>query len=331
MENQPSTTQPNIRSECMYLGRDSAESTSSDDLNVPIAFRKGARICTKHLIAKHVSYHRLSPTMRAFPTNLFSVEIPKDIHEGLAILEWKQVLEEMRALENNGTCDDKLAILIVYVYDIILTGDNLAELERWKNFLAKEFEIKDLGTLRYFLGMEFASSKEGLLKESKYVDQGRYEKLVRKLIYLSLTRPSIAYSVSVVSQFMHSPNEEHLEIEAYTNVDWVGSITDRMSTLGYFSFVGGNLVTYYKKQFVIVRSSVEIEFRAVAHGICELWLKKLLENLRIPSKKPIKLYYVNKTTINIAHNPVQHDRTKLVEVDHHFIKEKLEVGLICMP
>ena len=81
----------------------SAESTSSDDLNVPIAFRKGARICTKHLIAKHVSYHRLSPTMRAFPTNLFSVEIPKDIHEGLAILEWKQVLEEMRALENNGT------------------------------------------------------------------------------------------------------------------------------------------------------------------------------------------------------------------------------------
>ena len=50
----------------------------------------------------------------------------------------------------------------MYVYDIILTGDNLAELERWKNFLAKEFEIKDLGTLRYFLGMEFASSKEGI-------------------------------------------------------------------------------------------------------------------------------------------------------------------------
>ena len=105
-----------------------------------------------------------------------------------------------------------------------------------------------------------------------------------------------------------------------------------MSTSGYSSFVGGNLVTYYKKQFVIVWSNVEIEFRAVAHGICELlWLKKLLENLRIPSKKPIKLYYDNKTTINIAHNPVQHDRTKLVEVDHHFIKEKLEVRLICMP
>ena len=54
--------------------------------------------------------------------------------------------------------------------------------------------------------------KLGLLKESKCVDQGRYEKLVRKLIYLSITRPSIAYSVSVVSQFMHSPNEEHLEV-----------------------------------------------------------------------------------------------------------------------
>ena len=66
------------------------------------------------------------------------------------------------AFFHNHSSDDKLAILIVYVDDIILTGDNLAELERWKNFLAKEFEIKDLGTLRYFLGMEFASSKEGI-------------------------------------------------------------------------------------------------------------------------------------------------------------------------
>ena len=62
----------------------------------------------------------------------------------------------------NHSSNDKLAILIVYVDDIIFTRDNLAKLERLKKFFAKEFEIKDLGTLKY-LGMEFGRSKEGIL------------------------------------------------------------------------------------------------------------------------------------------------------------------------
>ena len=57
----------------------------------------------------------------------------------------------------------------------------------------------------------------------------------------------------------------------------------------------------------------------------------ILEKLRIPYEKPKKLYCDNKAAINIAHNPVQHDRTKHVEVDRHFIKKKLERGLIFMP
>ena len=125
MENQPPTThQPSHPSVCTleetcipthkYLpsvipaaksfsfDNSSAENTSSDTVNVPIAIRKGTRVCTKHPIATHASYHRLSTTMRAFTANLSSVEIPKDIQEALAIPEWKQVvLEEMRALENN--------------------------------------------------------------------------------------------------------------------------------------------------------------------------------------------------------------------------------------
>ena len=60
-------------------------------------------------------------------------------------------------------------------------------------------------------------------------------------------------------------------------------------------------------------------------------MKKLLEDLRIPSEEAIKLYYDNKATINIIHNPIQHDRTKDVKVDCHFIKEKSEAGLIYMP
>ena len=63
-------------------------------------------------------------------------------------------------------------------------------------------------------------------------------------------------------------------------------------------------------------------------GICELlWIQGILKELGIDAIKPMKLYCDNKVAISIAHNPVQHDRTKHVEVDRHFIKEKLEVGL----
>ena len=83
---------------------------------------------------------------------------------------------------------------------------------------------------------------------------------------------------------------------------------------------------------MVARISVEAKLRIVVQGMCGLlWLKKLLEKLRIKIEGPMKLYYDNKTTINIANNLVQHDKTKHVEIDKHLIKEKLKSGLICMP
>ena len=190
------------------------------------------------------------------------------------------------------------------------------------------------------------------------VDRGRYQRLVGRLIYLSHTRPDIAFAVSVVSQYMHSPFEEHLEavyrilrylkttpgkglffkkneqrnVEAFTDADWAGSVEDRRSTSGYCTKVWGNLVIWRsKKQSIVARSSAEAEFRALAQGTCELiWLKRLLEELKMSSEYPMKLYCDNKAAISIAHNPVHHDRTKHVEIDRHFIKEKIDLGVICM-
>ena len=98
--------------------------------------------------------------------------------------------------------DGKLVILIVFLDDIILMGDNLVELERLKNFLAKEFEIMDLGTLRYALGMEFARSKEciflsqrkctlALLKEIGFLGCKPIETLIDPTCKLGLLKKSV--------------------------------------------------------------------------------------------------------------------------------------------
>lgn len=119
----------------------------------------------------------------------------------------------------------------------------------------------------------------------------------------------------------------------YTDADRASSVTNRRSTSGYCTFLRGNLVTWRsKKQNVVARTSAEAEFRSMAQGICEvLWLKRVLEELRRPMGHPLKLYYNNKATISIVHNSIQNDRTKHIEIDRYFIKEKLEEGIICTP
>ncbi|RVW17569.1 Retrovirus-related Pol polyprotein from transposon RE1 [Vitis vinifera] len=123
-----------------------------------------------------------------------------------------------------------------------------------------------------------------------------------------------------------------LVLEAYTDADYASSLMDRRSTTGYCTFLRGNLVTWRsKKQNVVARSPAESKFRAIAQGLCELlWLKIILDDLRIKWDGPMKLYCDDKSAINIAHNPIQHDKTKHIEIDRHFIKEKLEEGVVCM-
>ena len=131
--------------------------------------------------------------------------------------------------------------------DIIVTRNDEAEIERIKQRLAKDFGMKDLGNLRYFLKMEVARNKNGIsISQRKYVldllrdtiimgckpvdtpmdanlkldmkendelvDKGQFQRLVGKLIYLAHTRPDIAFAVSCVSQFMHSPSKNHLDV-----------------------------------------------------------------------------------------------------------------------
>lgn len=77
---------------------------------------------------------------------------------------------------------------------------------------------------------------------------------------------------------------------------------------------------------------MEVEFRSIANGICELlWIRGILLDLRLDIQAPMRLYCNSNATINIAHDPVQHNRTKHVEVNSHFIKEKIQFRLIYTP
>ena len=304
---------------------------------------------------------------------------------------------------------DLITILIVYVDDIILAGNNMSEMTRIKAALNKEFEVKDLGNLKYFLGMEVARSRDGIcVSQRKYVldlltetgmlgckpskvpistqsnkkkvkqkdgkvdaveqkrqqrdeapvDKGRYQRLVGRLIYLSHTRPDIAFAVSVASQSMHDPRQKHMDgvfkilrnlkgtpgrgllfkkstlrtIEVFTDADWAGDKENSRSTTGYCTFVWGNLVTWKsQKQKVVSKSSAESELRALSQGLMEgLWLKRVSDEVHVTSTSPLRLYCDNKSALSMALNPVQHGRTKHVEVDRHFIREKVEGGIICL-
>ncbi|XP_070675610.1 uncharacterized mitochondrial protein AtMg00810-like [Malus domestica] len=281
-------------------------------------------------------------------------------------------------------------VVLIYVDDLIITGDNESEIDALKRSLHYTFSIKDLGRLKYFLGIEMVTSHKGLfLNQRKYIvdllteanltdckpatthinsklkigltgelltNISHYQKLVGKLIYLTITRPDISYAVSLVSQFMHAPTIQHFqlvkrilrylkgsldkgilmsnhqstEISAYNDADWAGSQIDRKSTTGYCTFVGGNFVTWKsKKQNVIARSSAEAEYRAMATTECELiWLKSFVSDLGFPHHASMSLMCDNQAAMHIAANPVFHERTKHIEVDCHFIRAQVQTQVI---
>jgi hypothetical protein len=97
--------------------------------------------------------------------------------------------------------------------------------------------------------------------------------------------------------------------------------------------VGGILVTWKsKKQNVVARSSAEAEYRAMASTASELiWIKQLLEDMKFTYSEPTQMYCDNQAARHIASNPVFHERTKHIEVDCHFVREKVQARIIETP
>lgn len=260
-------------------------------------------------------------------------------------------------------------VVLFYVNDLIIVGNNNHVISQLKSTLQSLFPIKDLDHLNYFLGIKMAVSSKGLfLNQRKYIihllkdvdmmickstltsldsklnfdtasthlhDFSDYQRLVGKLIYLTITRPDITYAVSLVSQFMHFPTSFHLgnikcilrylkgsigrgivlaknghtRITGYSDFDWAGNALDQKLTTGYCMFVGGNVVSWRSKtQQVVTRSSVEVEYRVMASVACEMiWLKGILVDLGFPTSLPMTRFCYNQVVMHITMNLVLHE------------------------
>ena len=189
---------------------------------------------------------------------------------------------------------------------------------------------------------------------SPFEDPTLYRSLAGALQYLTFTRPDISYAVQQVCLFMHDPRVEHVAalkrivryiqgtldyglhlypsscstLISYTDADWGGCPDTRRSTSGYCVFLGDNLISWSaKRQPTLSRSSAEAEYRGVANVVSEsCWLRNLLLELHCPVHKATLVYCDNVSAIYLSGNPVNHQRTKHIEMDIHFVREKVARG-----
>ena len=177
-----------------------------------------------------------------------------------------------------------------------------------------------------------------------------YRCLVGALHYLTFTRPDLSFVVHQVCQFMQSPTTTHLAtvkcilrylkctlnhglaftsglmtLSVYTYADWAGDPSDRGSTSGFLVYLGSNPnIWSVKKQATVSCSSTESEYRALAIAAAELcWLLTLLHDLGVYLCDTPIIWCDNVSALAIASNPVFHARTKHIEVDFHFVRERV--------
>ncbi|XP_055803170.1 uncharacterized mitochondrial protein AtMg00810-like [Solanum dulcamara] len=192
--------------------------------------------------------------------------------------------------------------------------------------------------------------KFGSTTSIPFEDPSLYQNLAGELQYLTFTRSNITYDVQNVCLFMHDPRDEHMNalkhivrylqgtldyglhlypsstttLVSYTDADWGGCPDTRRSTSGYCIFMGDNLISWSaKRQATLSRSSAEAEYQGVANVVSEsCWLRNLLLELHSPIPRATLIYCDNVSSIYLAGNPVQHQRTKHIEMDIYFVWEK---------
>ncbi|MCH83694.1 gag-pol polyprotein [Trifolium medium] len=215
-------------------------------------------------------------------------------------------------------------------------------------------------------GLESASHKRTpatthlkLTKDEKDidVDQSLYKSMIRSLLYLTASRPDITFALGVCARYQVKPKVSHLTqvkrilkyingtheygilyshvtssmLVGYCDADWVGSADDRKNTYGGCFFLGNNLISWFiKKQNCVSLLTTEAEYIAAGSSCSQfLWMKQMLREYNV-EQDVMTLYCANLSAINISKNPIQHSRTKHIDIHHHFIRELMEDNIVTL-
>ncbi|XP_075096479.1 secreted RxLR effector protein 161-like [Nicotiana tabacum] len=194
-------------------------------------------------------------------------------------------------------------------------------------------------------------------KTESPVNQTRYRGTIGSLLYLTGSRPDIVFSVGLCVRFQLNLKESHLKatkrilrylkgtqdlvlyypsgdnfnLIGYADADYAGYLVDRKSTSGMAHFLGSCLIFWgTRKQNSVALSTAEAEYVAAASCCAQLlWIKQQLEDFGVLAES-VPLLCDNTSALNMAKNPVQHKRTKHIDVGHYFLRDNVEKRLICM-
>jgi hypothetical protein len=218
--------------------------------------------------------------------------------------------------------------------------------------LLKKYKMEDSASART---PSSTAVKLGVCERSAKVDITSYRGMIGSLLYLTASRPDIMYATCLCARFQADPRDLHLvavkrilrylkgtpnlgiwypkdsgfNLVGYTDSDYAGSVVDRKSTSGSCQFLGGRLVSWYsKKQQTVSNSTAEAEY--IAAGSCcaqILWIRNQLKDYGLVLDK-IPILCDNTSAIAISNNPVQHTRTKHIDIRYHFIREHVMNGTV---
>nr|GEW99656.1 retrotransposon protein, putative, unclassified [Tanacetum cinerariifolium] len=247
---------------------------------------------------------------------------------------------------------EDILLVQIYVDDIIFGCTNPKFSKRFEKLMHGRFEMSLMGEMKFFLGLQIHQSPRGIfINQLKYaleilhkhgmekgqsigtpmamkpkldadlsgnpVDQTDYHSKIRSLIYLTSSRLDIVQAGSIFG------------LTAFLDPDHAGCIDTRKSTSGGIQFLGDTLVSWmYKKQDCTTMSSAEAEYVVLSISYAQvIWMRTQLQDYGL-NYNNIPLYYDSQSGIAISCNPVQHSRTKHVHTRYHFIKERVENGII---
>ncbi|GKC79916.1 copia protein, partial [Tanacetum coccineum] len=166
------------------------------------------------------------------------------------------------------------------------------------------------------------------------VDQTRFRSMVGSLMYLTASRPDLVFVVCMcargtINWGLWYPKDTAMALTAYADADHAGCQDTRRSTSGSAQFLGDKLVSWpSKKQKSTVISTTEAEYIAMFECCAQiLWMRSQLTDYGFAFNK-IPLYCDNRSAISLYCNTVQHSRSKHIDIQHYFIREQVEKGVV---